>query len=224
MRSTSPRTSGAASQSSCVISTAGALVRSSVALTLLPMPFLVQSVDYKCDVCGRVADLLPELEEKEAEAGNEQTAEAKSKYAAQIAQLHMHSLEAGAAPAKDNAGKTAGEAEAADSKPPAVQVDVASKPTADGPTNDMVPSVQEATASPVPPPQEETAPIGNDDAAPVEEEPVVLDEIVPPRVAAGVTREPDSVDVFLQYLTYAIVVALFALVYKKMLQVHGVLQ
>jgi hypothetical protein len=194
-----------------------------VTLTLLlSILFHMQSVDYKCDVCGRVADLLPELEEKEAEAGDEQTAEAKSKYAAQIAQLHMHSLE-GAAPANNEAGKTTAETGAADSKPPAIKSDATSNLTMDDQTKGTAPSIQEAAASSVPPPREEAAPIDNDGAVPVEE-PIVLDEIVPPRAGARITRELDSVDVFLQYLTYAIVVALFALVYKKMLQVHGVLQ
>lgn len=47
---------------------------------------------------------------------------------------------------------------------------------------------------------------------------------MPANVAIAISRDPDHVDVFLQYLTYALVVALFALVYKKMLQMHGVLQ
>ncbi|KAG6586513.1 putative ubiquitin-conjugating enzyme E2 [Phytophthora cinnamomi] len=90
------------------------------------------SVDYKCETCGRVADLLPELETEDGE----ETEKKPSKYAEQIAQLHMHSLE---------------------SAPPA-------------------------------------------------------------------PRQSDSVDTFLHYLTVAIVVALFALIYKKLLQMHGVLQ
>lgn len=198
-----------------------------MALTvLLSVGLHVQSVDYKCDVCGRVADLLPELEEKEAEAGDEKTAEAKSKYAAQIAQLHMHSLE-GAAPSKDDAGKPSAGTDAADSKPPAVVPSAPSTVPTDGEEKgDAAPSIQEAVASPLtasePPPVEATQ-TDNDDAAPVAE-PVLLDEVIAPRAAARITREPDSMDMFLQYLTYAIVVALFALVYKKMLQIHGVLQ
>ncbi|RLN77262.1 hypothetical protein BBO99_00006884 [Phytophthora kernoviae] len=114
------------------------------------------SVDYKCDTCGRIVDLLPELEQTEGEAK-------PSKYANQIAQLHMHSMET----------------------EPAAAV------TAEAQT---VPDNRQNLVEPIAVPN------------------------------AHQVRESDSVDAFLHYLTIGIVVALFALIYKKLLQMHGVLQ
>uniref|UniRef100_M4C364 Uncharacterized protein n=1 Tax=Hyaloperonospora arabidopsidis (strain Emoy2) TaxID=559515 RepID=M4C364_HYAAE len=45
------------------------------------------SVNFKCETCGQVADLLPDLVSEE---GDEKKS---SKYAEQIAQLHIHGLE-----------------------------------------------------------------------------------------------------------------------------------
>ncbi|EEY53409.1 ubiquitin-conjugating enzyme E2, putative [Phytophthora infestans T30-4] len=132
------------------------------------------SVDYKCETCGRVADLLPELESEHE--GNEEEKK-PSKYAEQIAQLHMHSLET--APANSAASTDAAfveEPAAAEAAPEVVDYHHENVDT----------------------------PIAAHNFAPV--------------------RESDSVDTFLHYLTIAIVVALFALIYKKLLQMHGILQ
>lgn len=189
-----------------------------------------QSVDYKCDVCGRVVDLLPELETKEATDDEDK---AKSKYADQIAQLHMHSLDGGSptADAKPPADTTP---DAAEEEKLATQP-IGETPSAnDDDTEEKVeaPSAasqssgDDSAATPA-----ATAPVVQQRLQAVEEqedepigEPVFVDGDLPPLVAGEITRDPDSFDVFLQYLTYALVVALFALIYKKLLQMHGILQ
>ncbi|KAL4110506.1 hypothetical protein PRIC1_002197 [Phytophthora ramorum] len=189
------------------------------------------SVDYKCETCGRVADLLPEVETE-----NDEEAEKKpSKYAEQIAQLHMHSLDsaspASAADDKKEAAKSSSDAEdeaAAGNAEQKCSVATQEKATVDS-TSDSAEETEAssstestagvATAASQPVPTAEPAA-----AAPVVAEP---HQDVDTRIAAHNTphvREPDSVDTFLHYLTVAIVIALFALVYRKLLQMHGVLQ
>ncbi|KAI9998892.1 hypothetical protein PInf_003552 [Phytophthora infestans] len=181
------------------------------------------SVDYKCETCGRVADLLPELESEHE--GNEEEKK-PSKYAEQIAQLHMHSLET--APA--NVTK--------DNKKTESEVNEDSKQEASAATG----AEEEKSANTKPARAEEVATTeasesaASTDAAFVEEPaaaeaaPEVVDyhhENVDTPIAAhnfAPVRESDSVDTFLHYLTIAIVVALFALIYKKLLQMHGILQ
>ncbi|POM73362.1 Ubiquitin-conjugating enzyme E2, partial [Phytophthora palmivora] len=137
------------------------------------------SVDYKCETCGRVADLLPELE-TESERAEEKK---PSKYAEQIAQLHMHSLES-ASSAKDKKETVNNSAEASNTEE--AEVPVVAEPEVIEPHQNV-------------------------------DTPVAANNVVQ-------VRESDSVDTFLHYLTVAIVVALFALIYKKLLQMHGVLQ
>ncbi|KAG6958676.1 hypothetical protein JG688_00010410 [Phytophthora aleatoria] len=191
------------------------------------------SVDYKCETCGRVADLLPELESKNEEKEVEKK---PSKYAEQIAQLHMHSLET-APPANANketetvsaevSENSKQEASAAAGAQTAQEEDsVESKPakTEEAATTEVsesTASTQSIGAATIVAPAEEPA------AA--EAAPGVIDHhqnVDTPIAAHNVAqvRESDSVDTFLHYLTIAIVVALFALIYKKLLQMHGILQ
>ncbi|ETK75990.1 hypothetical protein, variant 1 [Phytophthora nicotianae] len=180
------------------------------------------SVDYKCETCGRVADLLPELESE----NEEETEKKPSKYAEQIAQLHMHSLE--------SATKNKQETESVSS-----DVNEDSKQEASAATGAEAAQEEESTESK--PMKTETAtevsesatstPPTVTDASPTEEAvettPEVIDHHVDTPIAApniAQVRESDSVDTFLHYLTVAIVVALFALIYKKLLQMHGILQ
>ncbi|KAF1774447.1 Ubiquitin-conjugating enzyme/RWD-like [Phytophthora cactorum] len=180
-----------------------------------------------------LADLLPELESENEEKEVEKK---PSKYAEQIAQLHMHSLET-APPANANketetvsaevSENSKQEASAAAGAQTAQEEDsVESKPakTEEAATTE----VSESTAS--------TQSIGAATiVAPAEEPeaaeaaPGVIDHhqnVDTPIAAHNVAqvRESDSVDTFLHYLTIAIVVALFALIYKKLLQMHGILQ
>lgn len=170
---------------------------------------------YKCDTCGKISDLLPELQ---SGSGDDESADAKppSKYAAQIAQLHMHSLDSPV---------TAATTPAAGDVKPAGGSKV-SNAESEGGAQDS-PQSQDA-AGPV-----STAPIEPQIQAPPEETtPRQVDEVAVAPVAAvqvatatsARTREPSSVDTFLHYLTVACVVALLALVYKKALKMQGVLQ
>ncbi|CAI5731823.1 unnamed protein product [Peronospora farinosa] len=186
------------------------------------------SINYKCETCGRVADLLPELK---LENEHEKT---PSKYMEQIAQLHMHSLES-ASPSR--AAKDEKEAEnvtvedgehveeakttfvdAHNSAETQEEVPVDSKPAsmkkdpsidADGSTStrDTVSALAEESAEMPAVTQRHQ----NVDT------PIAAHDIVQ-------VRGSDSVDTLLHYLTVAIVIALFALIYKKLLQTYGVLQ
>ncbi|TYZ60773.1 hypothetical protein PybrP1_005053, partial [[Pythium] brassicae (nom. inval.)] len=171
-----------------------------------------QSVHFSCDTCGRVVDLLPELQADADAAGAEKK---PSKYAAQIAQLHMHSLEPAAASAEP--GEVSGDS--AD----ATTLDEPASPTASEPDNagSTAANAQNAAAA------------AAADAQAVRAEPDA-GAARPPAVETGAaaaaaaetpatTREPSSVDTFLHYLTVAVLVALFALVYKKLLKMQGVL-
>jgi len=193
-----------------------------------------QSVDYKCETCGRIADLLPELE-TEQDGAEEEEEKKPSKYADQIAQLHMHSLEKAppASSSKEEAVEAATAARSTEAEAPtneAVEEDASfdSKNT----STEKASKAEEAhgaagpTASTAPTqvPIEQPAQAAEAEAAPAVDEPHQnMDTPVAAQNVARV-RESDSVDTFLHYLTVGIVVALFALIYKKLLQMHGVLQ
>ncbi|KAK1932393.1 Ubiquitin-conjugating enzyme E2 J1 [Phytophthora citrophthora] len=187
------------------------------------------SVDYKCETCGKVAELLPELETENEEADAEKK---PSKYAEQIAQLHMHSLEkAPASAAKDTkeaavvptAGSDAGsqeekavaESEAQSSAAELEETSVESKSANAEEWSEDTESTQTTTTALEP---------TEADAAPEVEEPYQNADAPVAAHQTAQVRESDSVDTFLHYLTVAIVVALFALIYKKLLQMHGLLQ
>ena len=186
----------------------------------------MQSINYKCETCGRVADLLPELK---LENEHEQK---PSKYTEQIAQLHMHSLES-ASPSRaakdenealsvtvENGERGLEEAKmtpvvAQNSAETQEQVPLHSKPAsaekestidADESTDTAPALAEESTERPTVTERHPNCnlPIGGHDTVQV--------------------RESDSVDTLLHYLTVAIVIALFALIYKKLLQTYGVLQ
>ncbi|KAE8895411.1 hypothetical protein PF005_g874 [Phytophthora fragariae] len=194
------------------------------------------SVDYKCETCGRVADLLPEVE---TENGGE--AEKKpSKYAEQIAQLHMHNLESAppASAATDSkeapkassaagsgddsekvrvsaAAATAG-ATAVESKPASTEDASTTEPSSSTESVNPAPSSPATASAPAAALEEAEAPVVNEPQLDADT-PIIVDGM-------HQVRESGSVDTFLHYLTVAIVVALFALIYKKLLQMHGVLQ
>ncbi|KAJ8556968.1 hypothetical protein ON010_g8995 [Phytophthora cinnamomi] len=190
-----------------------------------------------CETCGRVADLLPELETEDGE----ETEKKPSKYAEQIAQLHMHSLEsAPPARAKDTKEAANASAEGTDNDRETAEASAAvatadptsveSKPasTDDASTTESSSSSEPANpasspSAPVPEPVD-IAPAAEEAEAPAVDEP--QQDVDAPFVVDGIpqARQSDSVDTFLHYLTVAIVVALFALIYKKLLQMHGVLQ
>ncbi|TMW66131.1 hypothetical protein Poli38472_003896 [Pythium oligandrum] len=169
------------------------------------------SCDYTCDVCGKVAELLPELKEED-----EENASKPSKYADQIAQLHMHSLESKPATSAED---TAQESKTEGGEAP-------SNPTPDATTDvqgDASTSAAPGTAEPPFVAPVEEAPIAEvADVAPVAA-PVEFVQPVEVVNNAPDTREPDAVDTFLHYVTVALAVALFALVYKRLLQWQGVL-
>ncbi|KAG1696168.1 hypothetical protein DVH05_018702 [Phytophthora capsici] len=183
------------------------------------------SVDYKCETCGKVAELLPELETENEEGEAEKK---PSKYAEQIAQLHMHSLEKAPASAADDtkeaavvstdvsdAGSHKAAAEAQSSAAEPEETSVESKPAKTEERSEESASTQPTTTAPEP---------TEADAAPEVEEPSHYADVPVAGHHIAQVRESDSVDTFLHYLTVAIVVALFALIYKKLLQMHGLLQ
>ncbi|CEG48657.1 ubiquitin-conjugating enzyme [Plasmopara halstedii] len=189
------------------------------------------SIDYTCETCGRVLDLLPELRATNAD---EDAAKKPSKYAEQIAQLHMHSLES-APPVTANdqekdvttmvdAISKQEECESADSEQSAIKErqPIEIKPT--GTEKASATTSGAEISSHIAPTNQESVETVATEAAPE-----VLDvhqTVDTPLAVQNNTqaREPDSVDIFLHYLTVGIVVALFALVYKKLLQTYGVLQ
>ncbi|GLD92642.1 hypothetical protein PINS_up001221 [Pythium insidiosum] len=168
------------------------------------------SCDFKCELCGRVADLLPELK-------SDQTQEKQpSKYADQIAQLHMHSLEP--ADAKPSSASDTIETES----PPSLEETKSAHPEE--------PRARERSQSDNPPPNDSAATASSletdnasdhsDNIEPSSRDPQTINL----DASAPVTREPDSVDSLLHYLTVALAVVLFALVYKRLLQMQGLLQ
>ncbi|DAZ99561.1 TPA: hypothetical protein N0F65_001389 [Lagenidium giganteum] len=180
-----------------------------------------QSVDFHCDVCGKVADLLPPLN-----ADNDSTT--VNKYAEQIAQLHMHSIDGDSkADTKANEKSVPGEkaAEQKEMKPsttePATETPSSSSTGADATSSDESPTtageVNARDPSERPP---SSGPPAGLRAAEAAELPV--DTTAQANVVA--TRGNDSLDTLLHYLTIALAVALFAMVYKKLLQMQGILQ
>ncbi|CAH0480307.1 unnamed protein product [Peronospora belbahrii] len=189
------------------------------------------SVNYKCETCGHVADLIPELE-----AENEKK---PSKYTEQIAQLHLHSLENAQPSSASKDEKEAVNAtaenvkqtsEEAQTTPVVTQNSAKAQETAQGTVlHDSKPTMVEESivAAGDPASTQETKvtlPMGSTETPAAAERHQNVDP--PPIVAHDMTqvRESNSVDTMLHYLTVAIVVALFALIYKKLLQMHGVLQ
>ncbi|KAL3667238.1 hypothetical protein V7S43_007472 [Phytophthora oleae] len=189
------------------------------------------SVDYKCETCGKAAELLPELE---TENEGVEAEKKPSKYAEQIAQLHMHSLEkAPASAAKDTKEAAVVSADVSDggnqedkavagveSRSSTVapeETSVESKPAKAEKRSEDTESASTHTTATVPEPTEV-------DAAPEVLEPHQNADTPIAAHNIAQVRESDSVDTFLHYLTVAIVVALFALIYKKLLQMHGLLQ
>ncbi|TDH72914.1 hypothetical protein CCR75_008303 [Bremia lactucae] len=207
------------------------------------------SVDFKCETCGRVADLLPELK-----AGNEEKEVEKkpSKYAEQIAQLHLHSLES--APRADTANgqeetkavvenSDSGKQEASDSAEAVVENSDSGKQEKSNSAEAVVENSssgkqENSNSAETEGPVCVAADVGADAVISttnaVEAEASVPGPTVEvieqnggtSRAASNVVRvrEADSVDMFLHYVTIAIVMALFAILYKKLLQMHGVLQ
>lgn len=180
----------------------------------------MQSVDYKCEICGRVADLLPELE-------SENEHEKKpSKYTEQIAQLHMHSLEnaspsSAAKDEKEAVNVIAEDVEPEEAKATSVVAQHKAETQEKTPA-DRKPTLAEkkSTSTHVTVPalaEESTESPGETERHQNVDTPIIAHDVAQ-------VREPDSVDTLLHYLTVAIVVALFALIYKKLLQTYGVLQ
>lgn len=176
-----------------------------------------QSVHYSCDACGKAVDLLPELHADTDSDGA--TAEKKpSKYAAQIAQLHMHSLEPAAAPAPAPAAASPAPTEAPDASAEAegsAAADTGESATSTDGAQVAASAPSSADAVPAEPPARRDA---NEVAPPA------VETVAAAATSAPTTREPSNVDTFLHYLTIACLVALFALVYKKLLKMQGVLQ
>ncbi|CAI5746420.1 unnamed protein product [Peronospora destructor] len=160
------------------------------------------STNYKCEICGRVAELLPELKVKNEDVKK------PSKYTEQIAQLHMHSLESASPSRAAKDEKEAANVTVENGKH-GLNTFVVAQNSAE---------TQEEASKTVPAPAEESA-----------EMPTVTEchqNVDTPLAARDIVqvRGSDSVDTLLYYLTIAIVVALFALIYKKLLQTYGVLQ
>lgn len=171
---------------------------------------------YKCDTCGKIADLLPELQSDAGSSGDE-GADAKppTKYTAQIAQLHMHSLEPGTAAAAAEEKNPGNGAEAA-------EVEVDGSTTAGSiETHEAEPVASSAPAVAAEP----QAQVEPEEMAPLQANETVAAPATAAQVATAsvITRAPSSVDTFLHYFTIACVVALLALVYKKLLKMQGVL-
>ncbi|CAI5733296.1 unnamed protein product [Hyaloperonospora brassicae] len=195
------------------------------------------SVDFKCETCGRVAELLPELV---AEKGDEKK---PSKYAEQIAQLHIHGLES-AAPAsatldeKKTASATEMNSEHGQEEATAPSVVAQSRAeTGDEALLNTIAVSSEAEATTDGSNRTDggdasgtSAAVSSPGGEPIEAQELGAAESrrnVDTSVAAsevGQVRESDYVDTVLHYLTIAIVVALFALIYKKLLQTYGLLQ
>jgi ubiquitin-conjugating enzyme E2 J1 len=177
------------------------------------------SSDFHCDVCGRAADLLPEL--KRGEGGKP----APSKYAEQIAQLHLHSLEpaSGAASDGDAAEKETKEAAPAESKEEEKEEETPTSIIGEAISMTREPTERE-TADETPAPQVDEAAEAREVAAPPPHRPEPIYAAPLPPQPQQPPPGPDHIDTVLHYVTVALTVALFALVYKKMLQIQGVLQ
>ncbi|RHY91366.1 hypothetical protein DYB35_007269, partial [Aphanomyces astaci] len=161
-----------------------------------PNIILLTSVRWTCPQCGDINALIPE--ERETETATE------SKYASQIAQLHIHNMETPDVQPDHDADASSEPTAApapADSNPPSAIPSLAPPPLVEVPadTNDL----------PVPvPPLHQPAPA-----------PVVHRPPTPPTAVAR--RQPDFVDSVLQGISTALLLALIALVYKKLLHLNG---
>ena len=187
-------------------------------------PSSIQSVDFCCDTCGKILDLLPELK-SDASDGADTSDQRANKYAEQIAQLHMHSLEPTTA-ARDAANSPSGSEEDAQAK--------ASEPDATSPERSTTRGTETPERRPVP--EEATvaaaAPAAESERSPPPQEQQQQEQHAATPTAAPTTgvapsgaspRAADSVDSVLHYLSVALFVALLALVYKKLLHLQGVL-
>ncbi|KAL0591728.1 hypothetical protein ABG067_000870 [Albugo candida] len=134
----------------------------------------IKSREFCCDVCGNIAQLLPELSE-----GSITNEKKESEYAEQIAKLHVHTVE------KEAEKQTTAENARSESSVPQEE----SSSPHDNQNNTTLYDAQVTT-----PPQSATShPNG------------------------------DFVSDVLGYLAVAIAIALFALIYKRLLQVYGIL-
>lgn len=173
---------------------------------------------FSCDTCGKVVDLLPEIQ-SEANAARADTK--PSKYAAQIAQLHMHNLEPAAATSPTPSEPSGGSVDPTPLEPSSptgpesgstenAAATEGGESAVDGAVTDAQAALAEMDAGAGVAQAVETGAVAAAAAVNV--------------VTPVVTREPSSVDTFLHYLTVAVLVALFALVYRKLLKMQGVLQ
>uniref|UniRef100_A0AAV1VG77 UBC core domain-containing protein n=1 Tax=Peronospora matthiolae TaxID=2874970 RepID=A0AAV1VG77_9STRA len=196
------------------------------------------SVNFKCESCGRVADLLPDLVSEE---GSEKK---PSKYADQIAQLHIHGLEKSASPASAASDEKKAATATTESSEHGLQEATATSVVAQsrGEVHNEALLNSMATLSEVKTSADEVSHVDNVDSSdtaaavsatieepPEAQGPAVMEsrqnaDTAVTAPVAGQVRESDHVDTLLHYLTIAIVVALFALIYKKLLQTHGLLQ
>ncbi|KAJ0398188.1 hypothetical protein ATCC90586_001551 [Pythium insidiosum] len=165
------------------------------------------SCDYKCELCGRVADLLPELKNDDAQEKK------PSKYADQIAQLHMHSLEP--TDAKPSSGT--------DDKQSALSNSNGEEDGTSDPQDEAIRRVSQPMSATPPPSSARTAP---EEPSQPSEDTAALNQgqTTNTEASAPVTRAPDNIDSILHYLTIALAAVLFALVYKRLLQMQGLLQ
>ncbi|KDO31760.1 hypothetical protein SPRG_03680 [Saprolegnia parasitica CBS 223.65] len=157
-----------------------------------------ESVHWSCPQCGSIKDLIPEETARDSPP-------VESKYASQIAQLHIHNMEGGAPSSPPDEAKEEG------SEP-------SSSDTAAACENDqVVASNPVPVAAPTPAP----APV----AAAMEPTPVARTAAPAPAPAPTVPTsravQSDVVDNILQGVGTALIVALLALLYKKLLQLNG---
>ncbi|ETV96289.1 hypothetical protein H310_10459 [Aphanomyces invadans] len=166
----------------------------------------LESVRWTCPQCGDINALIPE--EREREDATE------SKYASQIAQLHIHNMEA---PSTSDTTPSDETAEISDTAIPSAAPEIDPSPAAPSDTNalhaqDLAPSppLRDTTRAPTPSPTRRPASAASRPAPqPASVAPT------PPR------RQPDFVDSVLQGISTALLLALVALVYKKLLQWNG---
>ncbi|CAH0492704.1 unnamed protein product [Peronospora farinosa] len=163
------------------------------------------SINYKCETCGRVADLLPELK---LENEHEKTPSKTKKEAENVTVEDGEHVEEAKTTFVDahNSAETQEEVPV-DSKPASMKKDPSIDADGSTSTRDTVSALAEESAEMPAVTQRHQ----NVDT------PIAAHDIVQ-------VRGSDSVDTLLHYLTVAIVIALFALIYKKLLQTYGVLQ
>ncbi|KAG9406303.1 Ubiquitin-conjugating enzyme E2 J1 [Aphanomyces cochlioides] len=160
-----------------------------------------ESVNWSCPQCGSIKDLIPEEKPRD-------TAPVESKYASQIAQLHIHNMEA----APDNADSSTSDQTAAPTAVPTAA------PSAEG--SEKAPDVPAAASSTeLPRVQSPASPQPRTTPSPA---PTPARAPAPaPAPAPRPQRQGDFIDSVLQGISTALVVALLALLYKKLLQLNG---